>query len=81
MENSVESRCHHLIQLDQVVYMCPQLTLHYILHHEYRPPDEFIQAVAHGRFLTFEDLVIVPEGGKKEWHTAWIASRQVTSRE
>jgi len=58
---------HHLIQLDRVVYMCPQLLLHYILHHDYRPPDEFVQAVAHGRFLTFEDLVIMSEGAFKAW--------------
>jgi hypothetical protein len=58
---------HHLIQLGRVVYMCPQFTLHYILHHEYRPPEEFIQATIHGRFLSFDDLSILPVGGQKEW--------------
>jgi hypothetical protein len=66
-EYIVEAMGHHLIQLDQVVYMCPQLTLHYILHHEYRPPDEFISAITHGRFLKFRDLVVLPDGEFRKW--------------
>jgi hypothetical protein len=49
---------HYLVQSGQLVYMAPRLLLHYILDHEYRPPDEFVQAVAQGRFLTDDDLVI-----------------------
>jgi hypothetical protein len=49
---------HYLLQSGQVVYMAPSLLLHYILDHDYRPPDEFVHAVVHGRFLTEDDLVI-----------------------
>src|SRR5262249_57932754 len=49
---------HYLVQLGRVVYMAPALLLHYILAHGYRPPDEFLNAVREGRFLTEEDLVI-----------------------
>lgn len=49
---------HYLVQLGQVVYMAPALLLHYILDHEYRPPDEFLEAVTNGRFLTERDLVV-----------------------
>ena len=49
---------HYLIQKDNVVYMAPELLLHYILNHQYCPPDEFIQAVLHGKFLEEKDLVI-----------------------
>ena len=37
---------HYLVQLGSIVYMAPALLLHYILGHEYRPPDEFLEAVA-----------------------------------
>lgn len=49
---------HYLVQSGQVVYMAPNLLLHYILDHEYRPPDEFNEAVLKGRFLTEDDLVV-----------------------
>ncbi|MFZ9890100.1 MAG: hypothetical protein ACO3JL_21590 [Myxococcota bacterium] len=32
-------------------FVAPRLLPHYILAHQYRPPDEFIAAVHHGRFL------------------------------
>jgi hypothetical protein len=38
--------------------MAPALLPHYILDHGYRPPDEFLDAVAKGRILTEEDLVV-----------------------
>jgi hypothetical protein len=66
-EYLVRAMGHHLIQLGSVVYMCPQLTLHYILHHEYRPPEEFVRATIQGRFLGFDDLSILPVGGEREW--------------
>jgi hypothetical protein len=44
--------------------MAPALILHYILDHHYRPPDEFIEAVIVGSFLTSAELVFVEiEGG------------------
>ena len=49
---------HYLLQSGRVVYMAPSLLLHYMLDHDYRPPEEFVQAVAQGRFLTEDDLVI-----------------------
>lgn len=54
---------HYLIQNQDVVYMAPALVLHYILDHQYRPPDEFVEAVIVGSFLTPEDLVFVPDEG------------------
>ncbi len=55
---SVQGHGHYLVQMGQVVYMAPALLLHYILGHQYRPPDEFLEAVEKGRFLTEEDLVV-----------------------
>jgi hypothetical protein len=51
---------HYLIRSLNVVYMAPALVLHYILEHHYRPPDEFVDAVVVGAFLTPEDLLFVP---------------------
>lgn len=51
---------HHLIRCGQIVYMAPALLLHYIQCHQYKPPDEFVNAVIDGRFLTQEDLVFRP---------------------
>jgi hypothetical protein len=30
---------------DGVLYACPEMLVHYVCEHEYRPPDEFIRAV------------------------------------
>jgi hypothetical protein len=49
---------HYLLLHERIVYMAPALLLHYILGHQYRPPDEFLEAVAHGRFLTENDLAV-----------------------
>jgi hypothetical protein len=49
---------HYLVERGQVVYMAPALLLHYILDHDYHPPEEFLDAVVKGRFLTEEDLVV-----------------------
>ncbi len=51
---------HYLIRFERTVYMAPALLLHYILDHQYRPPDEFEKAVIEGRFLTADDLVFRP---------------------
>ncbi len=55
--HSPESKGHHLVRLDGVVYMCPALLPHYILAHGYRPPDVFQEAVLRGTFLADDDLV------------------------
>ena len=49
---------HYLIQDEKAVYMAPALLLHYILDHNYRPPQVFIDAVINGRFLATEDLEV-----------------------
>ncbi len=51
---------HYLIRYEQAVYMAPALLLHYILDHQYKPPDQFVKAVIEGRFLTADDLVFRP---------------------
>ena len=48
---------HFLIRYNEIVYLSPVLILHYILDHEYRPPDVFIEAVEQGGFLTRKDLI------------------------
>ena len=47
---------HYLVRLENAVYMAPALLLHYILDHDYRPPQIFIDAVINGKFLTTDDL-------------------------
>jgi hypothetical protein len=54
----VHGHGHYLVRLGEIVYMAPALLLHYVLGHEYRPPDEFLQAVREGHFLTEADLVV-----------------------
>ena len=49
---------HYLIQMSKTVYMAPELLLHYIYHHAYCPPQEFVGATIHGLFLGAEDLEI-----------------------
>jgi hypothetical protein len=49
---------HFLLRHEDVVYMAPALILHYILAHHYQPPEEFIAALAAGRFLTEDDLLV-----------------------
>jgi len=58
---------HHLVKLGSIVYMCPVLTLHYILDHKYQPPQEFVTAVVQGVFLTDDDLVPRPSISPPEW--------------
>ena len=48
---------HFLIHHNEIVCLSPALILHYILGHEYRPPDVFIEAVEQGRFLSLNDLI------------------------
>lgn len=48
---------HHLIRLENRVFACPLLILHYVLDHRYRPPTEFLDAVETGRFIVEEDLI------------------------
>ena len=49
---------HFLVQDEDAVYMAPALILHYILDHDYLPPQVFIDAVINGEFLTTEDLEV-----------------------
>ncbi|MCP4537518.1 MAG: hypothetical protein GY832_10260 [Chloroflexi bacterium] len=49
---------HYLIQMEETVYIAPALLLHYICEHHYCPPQEFVYATVHGKFLTEEDLDI-----------------------
>jgi hypothetical protein len=51
---------HFLVRWGQAVYMAPVLILHYIVDHGYRPPQDFIEAVNQGRFLSPNDLDWVP---------------------
>lgn len=51
---------HYLVRHENLVYMAPALLLHYILDHGYQPPQEFIDAVINGQFLTTDDLEVKP---------------------
>lgn len=53
---------HYLVRYEEAVYMAPALLLHYVLDHNYCPPQVFIDAVIDGKFLTTDDLE-VKEGG------------------
>ena len=46
---------HHLILHGDSLFMCPAMILHYIVHHQYRPPEVFLEAVVQGRILTLAD--------------------------
>ncbi len=50
----------YLVRDGNTVYMAPALLLHYILSHQYRPPQAFIDAVLKGKFMTTGDLVVKP---------------------
>ena len=52
---------HHFVRLGDVVYMCPELLLHYVLRHGYLPPSEFVQAVMEGTFMAECDLAPAAE--------------------
>jgi hypothetical protein len=49
---------HYLLQVGKVVFMAPELLLHYILEHGYCPPSKFLDAILNGRFLGEADLLI-----------------------
>ena len=52
----------YLVLYEKTVYMAPALLPHYILDHNYRPPQVFIDAVIKGKFLTTGDLEIKKRG-------------------
>ncbi len=52
---------HFLVRWEDRVYIAPVLILHYILDHDYRPPEIFCTAVMEGRFLGPDDLDWVGE--------------------
>lgn len=74
-EAKIGSHDHHLVRLGNTVYMCPTMIVHYILDHGYRPPDEFLRAVADGEFLTAKELI--PTG---ETIDEWIRRRTRETR-
>ena len=47
---------HAILHADNI-YVCPAFILHYILRHQYRPPNMFQRALTEGRFLSKDDLV------------------------
>ena len=49
---------HFLVRHQEVIFMAPRLITHYIRQHSYRPPDEFVDAVLHGVFLTNRDVIV-----------------------
>jgi len=53
---------HYLVLYEKAVYMAPALLLHYILDHDYCPPQIFTDAVINGKFLTTDDLEIKGSG-------------------
>ena len=57
---NVRGHGHYLLQRDRIVYIAPEFLLHYILGHNYRPPDEFLDAITNGRLLTPWDLHPAP---------------------
>jgi hypothetical protein len=52
---------HYLVRHGRSIFVCPALILHYIVDHQYRPPDAFIDAVIRGRILTEADCEFVPD--------------------
>ena len=52
---------HFLTRFNGVVYISPVLIIHYTLDHGYKPPDVFIEAVRHGKFLALSDLVWIKD--------------------
>lgn len=56
-EHRIYGHGHYLVLYGTRVYMAPALLLHYIVHHSYRPPDEFNHAVLNGSFLRAGDLL------------------------
>lgn len=55
------SHGHHLVRMNDVVFMFPALIPHYIVAHGYRPPDIFLEAVLAGAFIADADLVHTDE--------------------
>jgi hypothetical protein len=53
----VEGYGHYLVRQENTVYMAPALLLHYIIDHDYLPPQVFLDAVLNGEFMTADDLV------------------------
>jgi hypothetical protein len=50
-----------------VIYVCPELIVHYIAAHHYRPPDEFLAAVLacpDTRTMEYKKLLLASGGGK-----------------
>ncbi|WP_049804481.1 DUF7919 family protein [Microlunatus phosphovorus] len=39
----------HRIDVDETIFTAPSLVIHYIIQHNYQPPENFIRAVREGR--------------------------------
>jgi hypothetical protein len=76
-----------LIPTREFLYVAPELILHYIKHHDYRPPDEFLEAVmacprqqsrAYFELLspfTIYENIAVPEGSAPVVSLQWPGIR------
>jgi hypothetical protein len=54
-EQVLRGHGHYLILYEKDIYICPELILHYIMHHDYCPPEQFIRAVTKGKFISAEE--------------------------
>jgi hypothetical protein len=61
---------HYLVHYGRTIFVSPALVLHYVVNHQYRPPDVFIDAVIKGRILTQADCEFIPEN-ETTWQEAW----------
>ena len=55
-EDDYEFNGEIIIKHDGRVYCCPRGVYHYILDHDYIPPEDAIEAVFHGEYYTREEL-------------------------
>ena len=52
----------YLVRSGSSVYLAPALLLHYIIDHNYQPPQEFIDATVDGEFMGVDDLEVKAAG-------------------
>ncbi|HEY7028710.1 MAG TPA: hypothetical protein VH438_13940 [Gemmatimonadales bacterium] len=66
---------HYLVRYGRSLFVSPALILHYIVDHQYRPPEAFIEAVVSGRILTKGDCEFIPDD-----ETRWERLRRYMRR-
>lgn len=66
-EKGLYGHGHHLVLQEGIIYICPVLILHYILHHRYLPPEKFIDAAIQGEFIS-NDHYLKPLFQSMSWH-------------